>query len=445
MPWPQAANGGGASLQLIDASQDNWPVANWEAVPPAPAQPWLLFTYTQPWRYNQTGVDPGETWHRPDYDDSSWPSGPGLLYVENADLPAPKSTPLTLGPLTYYFRTTFDHPGPVLGTRLIARVIVDDAAVVYLNGQELLRVGFSPDTVVTHGMLAERLVNDATIETFELDSSLLRRGRNVVAAQVHQVNAGSSDIVWGMQLELRPVADPTTPGRPNSVARALPEFPPLVLNEVSVLNTQGPVDNAGEREPWIELHHAAPWPLSLEGWYLTDSLTNWTRWPFPPGTVVPAYGFPVLWADGEPQESTAEVLHTSFRLSQSSVVCLVREQPGGPAVVDYVRLPMLEADRSYGSLPDGQPIHRFVLTEPSPGMPNSVFAPPALQARLAPDGATVEFAWPAVPGVRYQVEVTESLSPPRWRTVVDLVAPGELVRCVEPRSAEPRFYRLVIP
>jgi hypothetical protein len=64
---------------------------------------------------------------------------------------------------------------------------------------------------------------------------------------------------------------------------------------------------------------------------------------------------------------------------------------------------------------------------------------------LAPDGATVEFAWPAVPGVRYQVEVTESLSPPRWRTVVDLVAPGELVRCVEPRSAEPRFYRLVIP
>ena len=445
MPWPQAANGGGASLQLIDASQDNWPVANWEAVPPAPTQPWLLFTYTQPWRYNQTGVDPGETWHRPDYDDSSWPSGPGLLYVENADLPAPKSTPLTLGPLTYYFRTTFDHPGPVLGTRLIARVIVDDAAVVYLNGQELLRVGFSPDTVVTHGMLAERLVNDATIETFELDSSLLRRGRNVVAAQVHQVNAGSSDIVWGMQLELRPVADPTTPGRTNSVARALPEFPPLVLNEVSVLNTQGPVDNAGEREPWIELHHAAPWPLSLEGWYLTDSLTNWTRWPFPPGTVVPAYGFRVLWADGEPQESTVEALHTSFRLSQSSVVCLVREQPGGPAVVDYVRLPMLEADRSYGSLPDGQPIHRFVLTEPSPGMPNSVFAPPALQARLAPDGATVEFAWPAVPGVRYQLEVTESLSPPRWRTVVDLVAPGELVRCVEPRSAEPRFYRLVIP
>lgn len=445
LPWPQAANGGGASLQLIDATQNNRAVANWEAVPPAPAQPWLLFTYTQAWRYNQTGTDPGDAWRRPEYDDSAWPLGAGLLYVENAALPAPKTTPLTLGPTTYYFRTTFDHPGPVLGTRLVARVIVDDAAVVYLNGQEVLRVGFSPETPVTHGTLAERTVGNATIETFELDPTWLRRGRNVVAVEVHQVSTGSSDIVWGMELELQPVAEPTTPGRPNSIARSLPAIPPLVLNEVSVWNTRGPVDNLGEHEPWIELHHAAPWPLSLEGWYLSDSLTNLTRWPFPSGAQVPAYGFPVIWADGEVRETTAEHWHTDFRLTSSSVVCLVREQPGGPAVVDYLRMVGMPADQSYGSLPDGEPAYRQLFPTPSPGLPNTVLSPPMLDARVTADGAAVEFGWVTLPGVRYQVQVTDSLAPARWRTVADLVAPAEQLWFREPRSPGPRFYRVVLP
>src|SRR5439155_19235931 len=42
LPWPSAADGGGASLQLIDPSQDNNRVANWVAVqtnaPPPPPQ-----------------------------------------------------------------------------------------------------------------------------------------------------------------------------------------------------------------------------------------------------------------------------------------------------------------------------------------------------------------------------------------------------------------------
>src|SRR5207248_4173013 len=47
LPWPAAADGGGASLQLIDPAQDNNRVANWAAVatngPPPPPQ-WQYVT-----------------------------------------------------------------------------------------------------------------------------------------------------------------------------------------------------------------------------------------------------------------------------------------------------------------------------------------------------------------------------------------------------------------
>ncbi|NGO39706.1 hypothetical protein G4L39_09915 [Limisphaera ngatamarikiensis] len=445
LPWPQAANGGGASLQLVDATQDASRVANWEAVPPAPAQPWLLFTWTQPWRYDQSGVDLGEAWRAPGYDDSAWPSGPGLLYVEESGLPAPKSTPLTLGRMTYYFRTTFDHTGPVLGTRLIARLLVDDGAVVYLNGQEVLRVGLPTDVPVRYDTPANRTVGDATIETFELDSTYLRRGRNVVAAEVHQVNAGSSDIVWGMELELRPVAEPTTPGRTNSVATVLPPFPPLYLNEVGVINMTGPYDDAGEREPWVELYLAAPWPVTLDGWYLTHSVANLTRWAFPSGFTVPGFGLPLIWADGEVQESTPTSPHANFRLTQPGYVALVREQPGGPAVVDYIRIPALGVDQTYGSMPDGQGLNRSVLPEPTPGSPNAAIAAPRLEARLTPGGDGIEFVWPTQPGVRYVLQSTDDLGSPRWRDVADVVAPGDGMQFIEPRSAAQRYYRLVLP
>lgn len=445
LPWPQAANGGGASLQLVDASRETWRVANWEAIPPPPAQPWILFPYTQVWRYDQSGVDRGEAWRSPDHDDSAWPAGPGLFYVEDAPLPAPKSTPLTLGRITYYFRTSFDHAGPVLGTRLIARLIVDDAAVVYLNGQEVLRVGISPGVPVTYDTLAERTVGDATVETFELDTRYLRKGRNVVAAEVHQVSLASSDIVWGMQLELLPVASPATPGRVNSIATPLPPFPPLYLNEVSVVNLTGPRDNFGERDPWIELFLGAPYPVTLDGWYLTDSPLHLTRWRFPSGYTVPPFGLPLLWADGEPAESTPDAPHLNFRITQPGFLALVREQPGGPAVVDYMRIPSLGPDQAYASLPDGQAQRRLVIHAPTPGLPNAETPAPRLQARILGDSTSLEFQWSTQPGVRYVLEASESLTSPRWEVIAELVAPGDDVQFREPNSGQQRYYRVLMP
>ena len=332
-PWPLAANGQGGSLQLIDAQQDNSRVGNWSAVASlGPTQSRQLLTMTNTWRYEQSGADLGTAWRELAYNDAAWPAGAALLYVEGAPLPAPANTPLTLGPITFYFRTSFFYDGPTTGLRLNLNTVLDDSAVVYINGKELVRLWFADTTEIFFDTPAERTVGDAILEgPFSIERDHLRYGTNVVAVEVHQISTGSSDIVWGMDLAVEATAAPATPGGPNSLAAPLPPFPPVWLNEVQAVNTTGILDHAGEREPWIELLNASPLPVSLEGWYLTDTFADLTKSPFPAGFTLGGGEFRVLWADGEPTETAGTELHTQFRLANGGVLALVRSQGAAPA------------------------------------------------------------------------------------------------------------------
>ncbi|MFM8357708.1 MAG: lamin tail domain-containing protein, partial [Verrucomicrobiota bacterium] len=86
-------------------------------------------------------------------------------------------------------------------------------------------------------------------------------------------------------------ANRATPGRANAVAAALPAFPSLWINEVLPGNVAGPVDNAGDRDPYLEIVNPGPNPVSLDGLLLTDTLANLAAWTFPAGTQIPAGGF----------------------------------------------------------------------------------------------------------------------------------------------------------
>ncbi len=446
-PWPSAANGQGGSLQLIDAKQDNTRVANWTAIPAlGSVQSRRLLEMTNLWRYEQSGRNFGVAWRNPGYDDSAWPSGRALLYADNAALPAPKNTRLTLGPTTFYFRTSFLYDGPTAGARLKVNTIIDDSAIVYLNGTEVLRVGFNQDDKVAFNTFARRWVDNAALEgPFLIDQDALRYGTNVVAVEVHQNNANSSDVAWGMDLEVEGTADAATPGRPNSLAHALTPFPPVFLNEAVAVNAAGPVDNAGEREPWIELLNDGPLPVSLEGWYLTDSFTDLTRWPVPAGFELEAGELRLLWADGDPSQTTPTDAHTSFRIDNGGVVALVRMQADVPVIVDYLRLPTLPPDTSYGSMPDGQALIRDLLASPTPRDPNRHIPAPQL-ANLASGSADgLRFEWVSIPGVRYRVEGAVALTGQPWVTLAESVAQSGSMRYTEPPSAAMRYYRVLVP
>lgn len=448
-PWPGPANGQGASLQLIDARQDNARPANWAAVNRLAGSPTTLVVMTNRWRYYQSGPLSGEAWRQPAFDDSVWPEGHALLYVENSALPAPKNTPLVLGPMTFYFRTRFTFEGPALGAAFELETIVDDGAVFYLNGAPLYHL-FMPETGFDANTPALRTLSNARREgPFGVPTDHLRQGMNVLAAEVHQTSPGSSDIVLGAQLTIRPgAAAQYTPGAANSVAMALPPFPDVWINEVQPAGGAR-TDAAGDLDPWIELFNAGLVAVSLADCSLSDTDANPPAWSFPADTVIPPRSFLLVWADGEPAESKPGELHTSFRLAPGTGrVALTRHQAGESGVLDHLVYAGIEGTASYGCVVDGDALDRALLAEPTPGDSNTrppAPAPRIVQVTRSPEG-TLRFTWRTVPGRIYRVEVRSAFGDGAWGPLDQITANGSTGVLIDPTAAErgASYYRVVL-
>lgn len=171
-----------------------------------PVQTNRLVDITGVWRYDVSKTDLGTGWTAPGYTDSAWPAGGGLLYYEDSALPAPKTTalPLTAGslPTTCYFRTRFTNNfANAYALSLVANAIVDDGVAYHLNGAAAFSLGL-PVGAIGYGTLANRTVGNAAWEgPFDLPTSNLLAGANILAAEVHQSGTGSSDIVMGLTLD----------------------------------------------------------------------------------------------------------------------------------------------------------------------------------------------------------------------------------------------------
>lgn len=166
-----------------------------------------------------------------------------------------------------------------------------------------------------------------------------------------------------------------TPGLANSVVAVLTPFDPLWLNEVQVESLLGPVDNLGQAEPWVELYNAGTLPVSLEGYFLTDTFTNLTQWAFPAGTSLNPGERRLIWADGQPDQADGTNLHASFRLQATGKLALSRLLGGQPQLTDHLAWSKLRANLSYGTYAEGQPAFRATFLDPTPGGPNLYRAP----------------------------------------------------------------------
>ena len=373
LPWPPLADGQGSSLQLVDPSADNRRVAHWTAVEESAPMtgPQTLVSMTDSWRYDQSGTDWETDWREPDFDDDAWPTGQSLLYVENDNLPAEKNTQLTLGKPTYYFRKKFSA-NDIDGMELEASMIVDDGAIVYLNGVEVLRIGMNAGDV-SFGTFAARTVTNAEREgPFPLSSESLTEGENVLAVEVHQTNANSSDVVFGLSLigTVRE-GEASTPGRQNSNRREATDLPLLWLNEAQAINRNGIVDGQGEAEPWVEIYNSSEQTLSLGQLYLTSDYGEPTQWKFPDEATIPPGEYRIIWCDGESEATQTDEWHASFRLSaENGSVAISMRSPQGLEIVDYLNYGNLQPDRSFGAFPNGSPNQRRLFLTPTPGTTN---------------------------------------------------------------------------
>lgn len=175
-----------------------------------------------------------------------------VLFRSKAPLvPKHGATELGLGPTTTYFRTTFQVPDEIEIVQPLLDALVDDGAVFYLNGAEVLRMRM-PGGAINASTFASSTVAEATLSPGNLlPSSALLPGKNVLAVEVHQAAPNDPDMTFGASLlsSVRQKAQTVAPAG-------------LVFNEVEGANAKG---------FWIELANLGHAALDVGGYVIASS------------------------------------------------------------------------------------------------------------------------------------------------------------------------------
>ncbi len=351
-PWPANAAGLGASLQLVDAAQDNSRVGNWSGG--------VL------WRYYSFTGNPV--------------TAAGTLYM----FPSGSASPCDffLDDVRLVFGTDAGA-----GTNLIRNGDFETGSNTYWG----FRAGVTNSTVtssVSHGgsyslhVIASGAggINFAVIQgiagykasTNYTLSYWYLPGTNVSALTTQigdlrvQFTAVNTNFFWV----------PYTPGAANSVASTATPFESLWLNEVQARNTNTRTNRFGEFVPWVELYNGGESPIDLGGYYLANNYSsNVMQWAFPAGTFINSGEFKLVWLDANAAASIPEELHANFTIpATNGSVALTRYAVVGTnvvsQVVDYLNYGNLGSSLSYGDYPDGQPFTRQVFYNVTPQRTN---------------------------------------------------------------------------
>ncbi len=169
------------------------------APPPPPVAPTDFVAEGSVWRYLDDGSDQGTAWRARTFVDGAWAEGPAKLGFGMGD---EMTVTRTDGrPVTAYFRHPFTVADATGFTQLTIRLLIDDGAVVYLNGTELVRDNL-PDGSITASTNAGSYVTggaQSRFVEFTVSAAALRSGDNVLAVEVHQA-PGSRDLAFDLAL-----------------------------------------------------------------------------------------------------------------------------------------------------------------------------------------------------------------------------------------------------
>lgn len=325
-----------------------------------------LSSLASDWRYEATGTDLGTAWRQPAYDDSAWPVGPALLGVEESALPPPGiRTPLSLFAsggqriVTYYFRQTLVLTSNLTDFRISANTVIDDGAVIYINGQEVQRIRMPSGLITYDTQASPPSVNNASLESWMLPRTNLVVGANVIAVEVHQASLPSSDIVFGLALE-------ASRSFTNTLAA------PIALNEVMANNASVVFAGQTNITDWIELLNSSTNAVDMSDMSLSDNSSEPRRWVFPAGVTIPAGGYLLVRCDSTQPRSTNNVgvLNTGFGLNADAgdEVYLFDNFSRGGGLLNSVVFGIQAADYSIGRVPNATGQWRLNL--PTPGSVN---------------------------------------------------------------------------
>jgi hypothetical protein len=222
----------------------------------------------------------------------------------------------------------------------------------------------------------------------------------------------------------------------------------VFINEWMAANLSSLADPAdGNFEDWIELFNAGTNAASLAGFTLTDDLAAPAKYVFPTGTVIPARGYLLVWADEEGTQTQIHGdLHASFKLAQGGEIIALHDDGG--RLLDLVNFGPQTNNLSEGRASDGAAVPFAVFTIPTPRAANIIIptAPLRLEtSSLAVTPGTFTFQWPTQPGGAYRVQFKNSLESSNWLDLLDIPTAGPTASATDTnRAASPqRFYRLL--
>lgn len=178
-----------------------------------------------------------------------------------------------------------------------------------------------------------------------------------------------------------------TPGFENSSAgyeafqETLAPADALVISEVMVANTKTYSDRTFGYCDWVELKNISGSPLSLSGYYLSDSLKDLGKYAIPDSTLAPGETFIILC--GAESSDTGVQNLASFSLDSS---CEQLYLSRGEEIVDFAALRDIPYECSFGRMDGENGWFYFANPSPSKANTNGARRVSAKPVNLTPDG-----------------------------------------------------------
>ncbi|MCA9200074.1 MAG: lamin tail domain-containing protein, partial [Planctomycetales bacterium] len=232
--------------------------------------PQAILPVNSTWRYRESTAALADDWFAMSHPAGAdqWQAGAGPIGFQ-ADVPeiATKLTVPLLLPqpiTTYYFETDFEFAGAERSFDLMLDYLVDDGAIFYLNGQEVLRINM-PDSADSTTFASSSIDIPAWVTGVSLPQDSLQIGTNRLSVEVHQATAVEHDIVMGASLAILEDLDPNA----------------------------GPIAYQKSDEEWIELFNRSDRTIDISDWELSQAI----GYTFPNNTLLAAGDFVVVAKD----------------------------------------------------------------------------------------------------------------------------------------------------
>jgi len=236
------------------------------------------------WKYHDKGENLGTDWSQMDYADDLWASGNAQLGYGDSD----ETTIVSYGGdgnnkyITTYFRKTLELTENLNFQSCTISLLVDDGVIAYLNGTEIARINMPEGLINYLTTVPNYIVDENAFTNFNVPVELLIGGTNVLAVEVHQNNASSSDLSFDCEMKASissgnltntydsPDIDISFGGDITLTAHFEPD---LIQNEniviISEINYQSSLEH--DTEDWIEIFNNSSSMIDMTGWLFTDS------------------------------------------------------------------------------------------------------------------------------------------------------------------------------